>query len=250
MIYFIAVGIVLAVGFWGAVHNWSVTKVGIVAFILGCLISIIQIKASHANEYEELRHTVVHTANGTGSIVRGKSGKDYLLTCWHVCLGIKYKGNMHANYPDGRAVDGPVVKESPTNDLCAVKIPAQPYALHLAPKLLKTEMLYSRGYPEHVLNETSGNWVGIESWDMVWDIDKVGQCFKGSEPLYGDNGILAACKAVYRDNLITLYARPGSSGSPVVDPSGGLVGVISSWHPSGYAGMVSFEHLQEFMKGL
>lgn len=206
---------------------------------------------SQADAVSKLRETTVHIAIGSGSIVEGPSGRVYMLSNWHVCNSGSWAGKMRANFEGGELVEGKIVKKDAISDLCATRILKKRPALRVATTLVPRQQLYTRGYPYGVLSETTGQYTGKNTWTYTYPIDVVGECPPGSRKLRDGMGHIVGCNIDYLDNLTNMYSRPGSSGSPVVDINGDLVGVISSWdekHDAG--GMVPIEALQEFMKDL
>lgn len=198
-----------------------------------------------------LRDSAVHIPMGSGFLFKAKSGKHYLMTNWHVCDASSWHGKIHANFPSGEPVDGPIIKSSPTTDLCAALVHTTHEGLGLAKKLYKNQEVYTRGFPERVLNESAGIFVEKLEWKYLFPIEDVGSCAEGFKPVRDGANKLTGCEVTYHDNVTTLYSRPGSSGSPVVNDAGELVGVLSSWHADIDAGgMVSLESLAKFTKDL
>jgi S1-C subfamily serine protease len=223
------------------------------AFTLGVGIgSLIRDAFADPSPIETLRSTAVRISNGSGSIVEGSSGRHYLLTNYHVCMGAAWKGTLTAFFPDGETVTGRITKRSPAIDLCAARLFSRGPALKIGRQLAPMQDIWTRGYPNGILSETHGH-VGQEhSWTTFFPIDMIGECPPEYKKEYSYEGPLAGCRVTFTSTLSTLYSRPGSSGSAVVDENGGLVGVVSSFDPNGAynAGMVSFDDVKAFMEAL
>lgn len=214
---------------------------------------------SHAAEnpaMEQLRKTAVRIDGngcmGSGSVVEGKSGKHYILTNQHLCNCAKYRGNIYATFEDGQQLVGTVVSQNWNSDLCAAHINGYDKALKLGRSLAPLTEVNTRGWPGGRLTESHGHVVGTVRWSTDFPIEQIGVCPTKSKPVYGSNDVLAACTLTYVSVLSNLYARPGSSGSAVVNDDGQLVGVVSSWHPGSdtEAGLVPFSQLKEFLRDL
>ena len=247
--------IAVAVTREGLARKWSTRKMALVSFGAGALFAIFGtwFDALAAElPIEKLRASTVHLSNGSGSVVVGKSGRLYILTNWHVCLGAQWKHQIIAFYPNGETIQGMVVKVSPTKDLCAAVLKEDRPGLKMAPRLQPYQDIWTRGYPEHILAETHGNVGGTVQWSAGFPIQEIGECPEGYGKDRDYEGRVQGCTYTFTSQLSTLYARPGSSGSPVVDSEGRLVGVVSSWHSRGdyEAGMVTFRDVKSFLDGL
>lgn len=201
---------------------------------------------------DKLRASTVHIDMGSGSIVQGKSGRKYLLTNWHVCLPSEFEGKVQAAFESGVSVRGDIVKMNAQADLCAINIDDQSLpALKLAPKP-PSGAIHSRGYPNGVLSESSGV-IKTPAIKYGYDfpIEDLGKCPLGFEEMYSPRSKrLRGCHATFENALTTLYGRPGSSGSPVVDDNGDIVGVIESQMQGQGAGMVPYRFLRAFLESL
>lgn len=230
-----------------------------ITIVLTLLLDIILLSNIHADETKAkgaLRKTTVMvnglSCSGSGSFVHGQTGKVYLLTNAHVCNCARYKGRLYATRDNGELIVATQVKLDWGSDLCAAEVKGSRGALDLAPQLLPLSTVYTRGYPGGRLTESMGTVRGNVEWDFDIPIQDMGYCPKGSLKELSLNGNFTGCRLHFVSTLTSLYARPGSSGSPVVNIEGRLVGVLSSFMPEGEydAGMVSFSALQQFMSTL
>lgn len=200
---------------------------------------------------EKLRASTVHIFNGTGFIAEGKSGSKYLVTNWHVCKSARWSNVLRGSLESGELVSGSITSENPRYDLCAARVYGKYPALVPAESIRVAEQIRTRGYPAMVLTESVGVYIGPQKWTYTYEIGDVGECFKGSKKVYDFQSKIEGCSITYSDGLTNLYSRPGSSGSPVVNQRGELVGVLSSWNANIDAGgMVNLEHLREFLGAL
>ncbi len=230
-------------------------RIMVAGLVFGAFLSLFCLFTSTAKgdeaAFAKLKEATVHIAIGSGSIVVGASGNEYLLTNWHVCNAGSWKGKMRANYEDGTLIEAPLVKLDALSDLCASKVTPTHAALKVASSLRMGQHIYTRGYPYGVLSFTEGSFIGANKWDYFYAIEEVGECPTGSRKERAPDGRLAGCVITYFDNVTNMYSRPGSSGSPVVDAKGELIGVMSSWDGNRDAGgMVTLEAVKRFMQGL
>lgn len=210
--------------------------------------------ASKMSPYKELRESAVHLMVGSGSVVKARSGKAFMLTNFHVCIDAKIDGVVVGSYNNGHTIMGPVVDEDAISDLCLIDIKQSVPALSVASDMKFDETIYTRGWPHGILGEYEGKATSVTDFEWIYSIDEMGECPSRTKKVYGHNGRLAGCQVRSENVVTTLYAAPGSSGSPVVNQSGKLVGVIESHLHSGSgtnkgnAGLVPLKDIQEMLK--
>lgn len=204
----------------------------------------------------KLRASTLRVPVGTGSLFKAKSGKFYLLTVWHVCLHLGDPDErVSGSLPDGTTFLGKIVKTNPTSDLCAIDVTYdvklnQTPTLVLANKFPFKGKLYTRGYPELVLTEAEGHYTGELKMDAGFPIEDLGECPKGFKVNRTVYSRIISCTAPFKQYETTLYVRHGSSGSPVVDDNGDLVGVVDTMDEKGSCGIVPFPLLKDFVSDL
>src|ERR1051326_5481945 len=134
------------IGFMGGIYEWGLTRTIVTTFITTSLIVLLSSALSHADPAQvtkALRSNTVRVQSGTGSTVRGPSGKVYLLTNWHVCQGTLWKGELSGAYPNGFLVKGPVVKVNAKYDLCAARVSSR-YSLPIGKTIAPNQPVYTR----------------------------------------------------------------------------------------------------------
>lgn len=229
----------------------------VISLAFALFVLALTVHAEETKAMRALRQTAVMVnglgCSGSGSIVEGKSGRHFLVTNNHVCNCAAYKGRVYATFEGGGLVRAIIVKKSWPYDLCAARVDRSYPALKLAPKLDPRSELNTRGYPEGRLTESHGTLGEDTDWFWTAPLDEVGNCPTNSQKLYGLNGALAGCRIHFTSTTSSLYGRPGSSGSAVVNDEGQLVGVVSSFNPDddNYdAGQTTFEQTKSFVESL
>lgn len=245
----------------GKEKKWGLLKTIVIFSALGAVwglvMSLVSLQFSQASEkeaHEALVENTVHINYGTGFILVYKGNK-YLITNWHVCNASNQFGIIQGSFQDGNSVRGPIVKQDFKSDLCAVKVLTDKRGIAIAKVAWEGDKVYTRGYPEHVLSESEGRLLYLFNWDYIYRVEEVGICPPGSHPVRATNGVVAGCKVTYRSRMSTIYSRPGSSGSAVVNEEGKLVGVVSSCEideekKADHAGLVDLEQVKHFLGGL
>ena len=205
----------------------------------------------------QLSHSVVRLkgdsgAGGTGFSVRSPSGEVYTMTNSHVCALANSDGLLHADSPlweGARSIK--VMSVSKTADLCLLE-PIHELTPVLAAQSLDTaRRLYAYGHPRlsgQTLSE--GFVVERKDIDLADEDTPLDQCNgPGRRVEVVQNFIFAAPMCIVKRDawLTSLVIHPGSSGSPVVNDAGNLVGVMfAGMSDTGYGAMVPVERVLEF----
>lgn len=213
------------------------------------LVMLLTAATAQAGPYDSLRDTTVRFSVGSGAIVKAKSGTKFALTNWHVCIPARVDGRVPVTYDNGRTFMGAIKAEDAKADLCLVTITDQdvPF-LSIARDYRRGETVYTRGYPRGVLTEAEGVEIGRATYTYTFPIDELGECLPHMTKRYGISGRLAGCETQFKNGITNVYAQPGSSGSPVVNGRGELIGVMESYHPKQGGGMVPYEAVREFLE--
>jgi S1-C subfamily serine protease len=197
-----------------------------------------------------LKSAVVQFPTGSGAVVEAPSGKKYALTNWHVCESSVVDKVIAITYQDGTTLLGKPVKVLPAVDLCAIEVPKTFASLKVATDEVKRGVaIYTRGYPERILTESSGTIKSTESFQLEFPPFAKG-CPEGFKGRLDVMKAAIFCTAKFTNHVTSLYSQPGSSGSAVVNKDGELVGVIQTYKESDGAGVIPFETVKEFLKDL
>lgn len=171
---------------------------------------------------------------GTGFSIQAPSGKTYIMTNAHICD--MYKGDKNAviQRPDGSFIKRPILFISGDTDLCLIEGIDGLRGLKIASKVFTGEIIEIIGHPHLMpLNVSYGDILGTDNVDVM--IGVIGYDMPESECKQHKNKILDAesffgpvkvCVEELPAYLTTAVSMPGNSGSPVVDFSGHVVGVL------------------------
>jgi serine protease Do len=167
----------------------------------------------------------VQTTGGTGFVLRLPDGSRYTVTNRHVCQ-LAVDRMMEAQ---GRGLIR-VIGISNKVDLClATAVPGTNSGLELAPS--EAQHIYVVGHPYLMPNVLSEGYV--VGYEHVFIAD----------PQHGPFDVDAV--------ITSAPIYPGNSGSPAMDASGRVVGVVfASSQLTHYGSMVSLDQLREFLSGI
>lgn len=181
------------------------------------------------------------TSGATGFIVKGASGRKFILTNGHVCR-LAEKGVLTANYGDEKFPVS-VFKEYEWNDLCALEA-HRPlgHAITVARSVRLGEQVYVIGHPLlEPLTVRSGEISGTVILRIMMGQNPTPESCTGptysimdtSKSIFGFFGINTICMRTLEANAGTADTLPGNSGSPIVNTWGNLVAVCFAGNQSG-----------------
>lgn len=175
-------------------------------------------------------------SGGTGFYVTNDKGVTYLLTNKHVCgLAAEQEGSRYLFSEDKakKLRQSRIVRESSRHDLCVLEAPADASGLSLGKPLDIGANIAIVGHPSlYPLRISRGEYIG----DSV--IQLLTECKSGKLiffPFKVDKREIKTlqesqtpnfCTLSIYSHQITAYSRGGSSGSPVVNFFGEVVGVL------------------------
>lgn len=169
---------------------------------------------------------------GTGFHVTSPSGQVYIVTNRHVCERSK-NGQVYVEAGSSKAWKK-ILYEDPEHDLCLVE-KLYSSGLHLAPSLSRGEKIAIVGHPSgYDITMTEGEAIGY--WPMsinerITTPAQEANCKKWKDSTIStikdsQGNDIKVCTAGSAALITTAQVKAGSSGSPVVNQSGKVVGVI------------------------
>lgn len=184
----------------------------------------------------------VNGGGGTGFLVKGKSGKRYILTNNHICDSAEDKPLLAIYKKDKYMVS--VISRYAKNDLCVVQAPESATDnLSLAKTVSMSERVYSIGHPLlEPITISQGELSSLVKIEIVVGTNMTPENCKGetyrledlsSNIMAGIFGVLNICVRSLMSNGSTVNILPGNSGSPTVNIYGNVVGVVFAAVESG-----------------
>ena len=188
---------------------------------------------------------VGNQSGGTGFAVQTPKGKTYTLTNRHICE-IAQNGVLLAN-PGGLPLPVRVLKISKKSDLCLVENVPDKQGLRLASNSLQAgEEFAIVGHPMLLpLTLSRGELISYQEIEMPTKVDQ--EC--DSDERQVETMFFTVCLKKYRAGMTNAVALGGNSGSPVVNFSGDVVGVLfAGFNDSNWGIIVPLEEIKEFLK--
>lgn len=185
----------------------------------------------------------------SGTQIRSKDGKDYILTAAH-CEPLAKSGSIMTVDADGNNLFRKVLKEDPNSDLLLIEgLPNM--------KGIKVAEFSQAG--QHIRTHTHG--AGLPTWKSEGVIideheitiplhDDLKNCFQPKHSIFEMNFFgfeIRACAIKVFEMTTDAKVVPGSSGGLVADDMGALVGVVSAGDGNGFGYLVRTADINAFI---
>ncbi|RLF65329.1 MAG: hypothetical protein DRN30_04155 [Thermoplasmata archaeon] len=183
--------------------------------------------------------------HGTAFHVDTPSGNQVLVTNFHVCGTSQENNSYEASLFGHSTADTHVIKKDPTHDLCILSPVGNLKSFPLSDNALLGLPVFALGFPSYMpWTLTSGDivgWVGDTSFRRM--TTKLCLEYKGKPSLL-------SCKFTYQALQTTIPVRGGSSGSPVMNMLGSVIGVVTKQERGHWGIVIPSEHVINLIKEL
>jgi len=222
-------------------------------------------------------------SGGSGFFVKAASGKTYIMTNAHVCrLNKKNQLNVITKLSQGSMVRN-IVKVFDKHDLCLIETVGNIEGIEVSDDLIDGQLVNILGHPKlQPLTVSNGEYIGQKTIDVIVSMslskkkcNMIGGRLMKSELIqdmnvYLDDNVLVRrdeikdiikdvlrgffpqnyCVKTHNASQITVYSRGGSSGSPVVDYFGNVIGVLFAGNTQDQfeSYMVPLSSIKDFLK--
>lgn len=194
---------------------------------------------------------------GTGFHVLTPSGKKVLLTNRHICEESRNGYVLVAGHESDRFFRLKIVRMSTDTDLCEVEPLPNARPLPLSSTFLIGEKIVTAGHPSGLpLTIDYGQVLGViwssTSRPAVPKEVKAGKCRWKNDHFEEETDAkglpIKLCYEVNRTVMTTAHVVGGSSGSPMLNRYGQVVGIVFLRHENNYAGAISLRRIMEFLE--
>lgn len=188
----------------------------------------------------------------TGEQVLAPSGQKYILTAAH-CLGLAdERGDITVETEDGKQIKRRVVAEDDKSDLLLLEGVPGLSGLRVAPSVSRFQFLrtftHGSGLPTYktvgyVIGEETSRFISAQPEPCSMPKQK-----KLKIDVFFGVVFAEVCLIETQQTVTDALAVPGSSGGPVVDDQGELIGVVSAVGEH-FTFLVRLADIQNFIKG-
>jgi trypsin-like peptidase len=183
----------------------------------------------------------------SGVQVIAPSGKAYVLTAGH-CRGLVEQGKVEATDEHNTKYYLDFIKEDPNSDLMLLSSPNDS-GVSIAHNIYLHDhvhaMTHGKGFPTY---RTDGEALSLNKTEFaefeIKSLEDIAACLLPKNKISQED---ASCRVLTVEMVATASIVPGSSGGPLLDDSGSLVGIASC--TDGYFGsFVSLADIRKFME--